>query len=353
MKRFKDFSLILLSVFAYLAFTVTAYGQTRDSIVARQATVTVAVSHDSAYIVHEWKNHDSSYTVTVYDTFKVPVPTPVVMLKGMYTHPDNVTIGSATSENSYLSWAKGKGVNMLNCYARSFLYTESKRTQLAAFVAKAKVSYGIILTTVDVRFTNSAEEQGWIIYMGKYAGTPSMIEPLTEFEPWIKNSSGVYDYANFFYLVRTMGNLCKKYNVKLNFYEGWIGNNYNGLAFSQAPVDSMVKYCDRIFISNYVTVSDYNSASSSLGKWDNRMDKRCSPLAIACPKFGKVSLDIVEIHSLESVFLGSVYTTHSFYGSTYTDAVNAYNLSTPAVLQYTDLVGKTIFQSVTAKTIQP
>lgn len=357
----KLFSFLMLCLLA-LAITVSvAFGQTRDSLIYTK--VTVQVSHDTTFtqVVTQNITHDSTYTKV--DTLKIPIPQVPVTLKGMYTHPNDVTIGNSTSENNYLSWVKAEGANMLNCYARSYLYDETKRTQLAAFVAKAKNIYGIILVTVDVRFTDSRELPGWQAYFAKYGSGISSIEPLTENEPWIKNSSNVYDYANFFYLVRTMGNLSHQYGVKLNYYEGWVGNNYNGLSFSQGPVDSMVKYCDRIFISNYISVSDYYSTSTSLGKWDNRMDKRCNYIAIACPKFNK-TVDIVEIISLEqkiwgagSDFLGSVFacpttTTnkcHSFYGSTYTDAITYYNQSTPSVLQYTDLVGRTMFYSSYAK----
>lgn len=343
-----------------LLFSLFSYAQTRDSIV--YTPVTVSVTHDTSFIVHENVTHDSTYIRV--DTIKVPVPQ--VTLKGMYTHPNQVTIGNATSENNYLSWCNREGVNMLNCYARSYLYDATKRSQLAAFVAKAKNSYGIILVTVDVRFTDSREHQGWIAYFAKYSGTVSMIEPLTEYEPWI--SSGTATYTNFFYLIRTMGNLCDQYGVKLNFYEGWVGNNYNGLSFSQAPVDSMVKYCGRIFISNYVKYSDYYSTSTSLGKWDNRMDKRCGYIAVAVPRVGKTSIDIVEIQSLELIkwgasndFLGLVYACpatsvnkcHSFYGSTYQDAQDAYSLSTAAILIYTNLVGRTIFYSVYGQKAHP
>lgn len=352
---------ILFIVFALL--TSFAFGQIRDSIVARK--VTIPVTHDTTFVVTVPTSHDSSYTV--YDTLHIPTS---VVLKGMYGHPNQVTIGNSSSENIFLAYAKSKGTNMLNMYARAYLYDDTKRTQLAAFTQKAKDGYGMVLVTVDVRFTDSHEEPGWRAYLAKYAGTKSAIEPLTEFEPYTKNSSGVYDYAGFFYLVRTMGNLCKQYNVKFNFYEGWIGNNYNGLSFSQAPVDSMVKYCDRIFISNYVTTSDYNSTSSSLGKWDSRMDKRCGYLVTGCQHAGKLSIDIVEIVSLEQTFLYAIYACPSgvlctactpdatqacngFYGQPWIDDQAAYKLSTTAVLQYTKLVGRTIFYSYYAQKAQP
>lgn len=326
--------------------------------------------------------------------------------KGMYGHPNDVTIGNATSENAFLAYCKRQGCNMINMYARSFMYTSTKRAQLAAFVAKAKASYGMILITVDVRFTNPAEQPGWIAYLEKYKGTSSMIEPLTEKEPWIKGDDGTYDYPGCFYLLETMGTLCNKYGIMLNFYEGWMGNNfmtattleaynawlaakkivddkikagqtptltekakaastkgtYDALQAidSQYAVDQMVKWCGRIFISNYVKESDYNSTNTSLGKWDSRMRKRCIAIATAAKKYGKVIV-IIEIISLElkawgseSDFLGNVFIAHSFFGSTYTAGLAAYNqYSTLEVLENTDQQGRTMFYSSLAKKARP
>ncbi len=350
----KKLTKFLLSISMFWMINSASAQEMRDSIVTRTITerkthdTTRVVTHDTTYVV----SHDSVYTKI--DTIKVPVipPQTNVVIKGMYVHPDQCTIGSATSENNFLTWAKREGVNTLNVYGRSFLYSSTKRDQLAAFVAKAKNSYGMILVTIDCRLTNSGELPGWQAYLAKYAQTVSVIEPLTEFEPWIAGSNG-FDYPGFYNLVRTMGNLCKQYNIKMNFYEGWIGYSGSNFTPGQSAVDSMVKYCDRIFISNYVTVSDYTSTSASLGTWDNRMDIRCGYLGVACPRVGKVKIDVVEIVSLEPVFLYSIYACpvtatnkcNAYFGPRYDNAVTAYKLSTPTVLKYTNLVGRTIFFS--------
>jgi len=300
---------------------------------------------------------DTTYSICKTVQIPIIIPPSEVTVRGMYGHPDQVTIGNATSEHQFLLRLAEYGCNELNMYCRSYLYTETKRIQLANFVRRAKESYGITTVTVDVRLTNTQELPGWKAYFQKYSGTISMIEPLTEFEPYVKNSSGVYDYPGFFNLVRTMGILCDQYNVKMRFYEGWIGNNYLN---PQAAVDSMVKYCDLIYVSNYVTTADYNSTSTSLGAWDNRMDKRCNMIAISSKKFNKVT-DIVEIVSLEPEMLGAIYTCpattinkcRSFYGSLYNKAVTEYNKSTSDILQWTNLIGRTMFYSKYAFQAQP
>jgi len=350
--------------------TILSFGQTtRDSLVYTPITkaithdTIVKVAHDTTYVVR----HDSSYKSThdtsyvKVDTIKVIVPPSNVVLKGIYGHPDQVTIGNSTSENKFLTWAKREGANMINMYARAFLYTSSNRDLMAAFVKKAKEQYGMLIITVDVRMTDSREYPGWQAYFAKYANTISSIEALTEFEPYTNvgtSSNPIYDYPGFFNLVSKMGPLCKQNNSKLNYYEGWVGNNYSN---PQAAVDSMVKYCDRIFVSNYISVSDYNSTSSSLGAWDARMDKRLNPIAVSCPKFGKPYMEIVEIVSLEPNFLFSIYACpatstnkcNAFFGPLYDKAVTAYKLSTVDALKYTRLIGRTMFYSKYAQQAHP
>jgi hypothetical protein len=203
-----------------------------------------------------------------------------------------------------------------------------------------------------------------------------MIEPLAEFEPYVqkyKTVNGVkvvdcqYDdvclptyeakYAHLFYMLNKIDSLCKIYHSKQNWYEGWIGNNYSN---PQAAVDSMVKHCDRIFVSNYVKQSDYYSMSPSLGAWDNRMDKRLDLIANSVPRVrAGVPMPVVEITSLELVkwgadggnFLGLVYACpmntenqcHSFYGSRWDLAKSEYKKSSALILQYTKLAGRTMF----------
>ncbi len=341
---------ILIALLFMMIINTSA--QTRDSIFTK--TITRPVTHDSTFQVTIQVAHDTTYTVQ--DTVKVPVLTPT--LRGIYGHPDQVNIGNQASENAFLTWTKREGANMINMYARAYLYDEASRTKLAAFVKKAKENYGILEFSVDVRLTNSNELSGWQAYLAKYANTTSKINALTEFEPYVRNSAGIYDYPGFFNLVRTMGKLCDQYNVSLDFYEGWIGNNYSN---PQSAVDSMVYYCDRIFISNYVTVSDYTSTSTSLGAWDNRMDKRTNMIAISCKKFGKTNYPIVEIVSLEPVFLLSIYSCpvsttnkcNTFFGPLYDKAITEFNKSLPDVLNTQKVIGRTIFYSKYAKQAHP
>lgn len=273
---------------------------------------------------------------------------------GMYTTPTYLTIGNTTSENSVLNYLRSKGGNMVNCYARNSMATSAERTKFAAFCRKAINSYGIKLITCDIRETS--EIATWDAFYTAYPDLRTVVSPLTEKEPWI-----TLDYVGCFTLLRSTKAMCNRYGAKFYFYEGWMGSNY---ANPQSAVDSMVYYCDGIFLSNYVTVTDYVSAATGYGKWDNRMKCRVDQgsskfggITIAAKKFNKLDYPIIEIQSLEPSFLLTMYavtgSNRSFFGTLYGEAKVLYNRSSTDVLKYTELKGKTIFYQKYALQAQP
>ncbi len=275
-------------------------------------------------------------------------------LFGFYTHPTYLTIGNTTSENALLDYLRSKGGNMINCYARNSMTTASARSNFAAFCRKAVNSYGIKLITCDIRETS--EIATWDALYTSYPDLRTVVAPLTEKEPWI-----TLDYAGCFSLLRLTKAMCNRYGAKLYFYEGWMGTKY---AYPQRAVDSMVYYCDGIFLSNYVTVADYLSTQAGYGKWDNRMKFRIDQgtpvfggITVAAKKFNKLDYPLIELQSLEPSFLFTLYSitgyNSSFYGSLYNDAKLFYNMSSADVLKYTELKGKSLFYQKFVLQAQP
>ena len=275
-------------------------------------------------------------------------------LFGIYTHPDYLTIGSSSSENLTLDYVKRKGANMLNCYARNSMKTSSGRSLFATFCRKAVNSYGVKLITCDIRETS--EIATWEAFYSSYPDLRTIVAPLTEKEPWVTG-----DYSGCFTLLRLTKAMCNRYGAKFYFYEGWMGKNYSS---PQRAVDSMVYYCDGIFISNYVSVSDYLSTSSGYGKWDNRIKKRIDQgsssyggITIAAKKFNKLDYPLIELQSLQTSYLFSLYSTtgynRSFFGTMYSDAKALYNLSPTDVIKYTELKGKSLFYQKYVLRAQP
>jgi hypothetical protein len=275
-------------------------------------------------------------------------------LFGFITHPTNLIIGSSTSENALLNYLRNKGGNMINCYARNSMATSTGRSQFAAFCRKAINSYGIKLITCDIRETS--EIATWDALYTSYSDLRTVVAPLTEKEPWV-----TLDYAGCFSLLRKTKAMCNRYGAKFYFYEGWMGKNYSN---PQQAVDSMVYYCDGIFISNYVSKTDYLSTAAGYGKWDNRIKYRIDQgtstyggITKAAKKFNKLDYPLIELQSLEPAFLFNVYSTtgsnRSFYGGLYNDAKTLYNLSSYDVLKYTELRGKSLFHQTHVLLAQP
>ena len=275
-------------------------------------------------------------------------------LFGIYSHPSYLTIGNSTSENKLLDYLRKKGANMINCYARNSMTTSSERSKFAAFCRKAINSYGFKLITCDIRETS--EIATWEALYSSYPDLCRFVAPLTEKEPWVTG-----DYSGCFSLLRKTRAMCDRYGAKFYFYEGWMGKNYSN---PQRAVDSMVYYCDGIFLSNYVSVSDYLSSRAGYGKWDNRIKYRLDQgtssyggITVAAKKFNKLDYPIIELQSLQTSYLFNIYATsgynRSFFGSMYNEAKQLYNMSSSDVLKYTELIGKSLYYQKYVLQAQP
>ena len=275
-------------------------------------------------------------------------------LFGFITHPNYLTIGNTTSENNCLDYLRNKGGNMLNCYARNSMTTSAGRSQFAAFCRKAVNTYGVKFISCDIRETT--EIATWDAFYTSYPDLRTIVSPLTEKEPWVTG-----DYTGCFSLLRLTKAMCNRYGAKFYFYEGWMGKNY---AYPQRAVDSMVYYCDGIFLSNYVTVTDYLSTASGYGKWDNRIKFRIDQgsstyggITVAAKKFNKLDYPLIELQSVEPSFLYTLYavsgSNRSYYGTLYNDAKLLYNMSSTDVLKYTELRGKSLFYQKYVLQAQP
>ena len=104
-------------------------------------------------------------------------------LFGFYTHPNQLTIGNASSEDNVLNYLRNKGGNMLNCYARNSMATATGRANFAAFCRKAVSTYGVRLITCDIRETT--ELPTWDAFYTSYPDLRTVLAPLTEKEPWV------------------------------------------------------------------------------------------------------------------------------------------------------------------------
>lgn len=280
-------------------------------------------------------------TVTIHDTVYVQSPcdttgdttivTPQGTIQALYVSPIADWIASP---DKYLTWAKREGVNELNFYARAYLETSSKRAQLASFIKKAKEQYGIKKVSVDYRLTS--ELSNWKLYNDQYKGTTSALDAmLTEREPYVTG-----DYSGFFPFIREGSTFAKSAGIELICYMGHP---------SQQGWDSIVFYCDKVYLSLYISMSTWGNSTNGYnyakGRWEY--------ITSSASKQGKKDYPVAYIISLErktwgasNDFMGEWYTTHSFYGATSETLLSQYNANaTSAIKSATDLIGTVIFYS--------
>lgn len=280
-------------------------------------------------------------TVTVHDTVYVQSPCdttgdtvivhPSVKVQALYVSP----IGDwLASPDKYLTWAKREGVNELNLYARAYLETSSKRSQLAAFIKKAKEQYGIKKVTNDYRLTS--ELPNWKLYNDQYKGTTSALDAmLTEREPYVTG-----DYSGFYPFLREGRKFAGSNGLELNCYMGHP---------TQQGWDSIVYYCDKVYLSLYITMSTWANSTNGY----NYVKGRWEYISTSCARQGKIDYPVAYIMSLErkvwgasSDYMGEWYMTNSFYGSTDETLLYQYNKNaTDEIKKRTDLIGTVIFYS--------
>jgi hypothetical protein len=333
-----------------------------DTVLA-DSTMVITNARDTTYCDHLTTKHlaDTSWVVTT------PPVTIQTELHGYYSHPSYVTIGDPVSENVFLQYGRDKGYNMVNCYSRKSFETSSGRKLFAAFAKKSK-TYGMIKMSND--FRGSDEIAGWVAFYSEYPELINFVFPLTEKEPWRSDVIPPLDYTGTFSMLRDFRAQTKRFESATNhiwliFYEGWLGKGYSN---PQAAVDTVVKYCDAIAISNYVTVANF-----LITKWGSNMSKRVNDgnykngvkeyggITTACRNVGKTNFGILDLESLEYTFLFNYYacpksTTklcNSYWGSTWSEIKNLYNASPPEVISRTDLWGGIKFYIKYLKEAQP
>lgn len=300
----------------YPVFTKT------DTIVIHKTDTVTVVVHDTVYIKGD--------SVIVIPPVIPPVVTPY-KTQAMYVSPIADWINNPTK---FLSWAKREGVNELNLYARSYLQSSSNRDKLAAFIKNAKENYGIKKVSVDYRLTS--ELPYWKLYNDKYNATSSAIDILlTEREPYVTG-----DYAGFYPFLREGKAFAKTSGQELICYMGHP---------TDQAWDSIVYYCDKVYLSLYITMSTWGNSTNGYNYVRGRWEK----ISASAAKQGKENYPVAYIMSLErktwgagNDFMGEWYMNHSFYGSTMETVFSRYEENASGeIKKRTDLVGVVIFYS--------
>lgn len=307
---------------------VIAFGQTTT----QKFTVDRIYKADSIIVTNTKAVHD---TVIIYpDTAAILAlkcstvvqPPAVTILQSIYVVLDDV-ISDMTGNISY--W-KSQGVNEVNLYARSYITTSSKRSKLSDVISKLHGSG--IKVNIDYRLTS--ELPSWEAYFNTYPNSINRPDGMiTEREPYVTG-----DYTGFYPFLREGKTVAKKLGIGLYCYMGH--------PTTQAW-DSIVFYCDRVYLSNYISMSTYNGAN---GQW-RYVAGRVGYISDAAKKQGKVDYKFCYIKSLEKKswgagndFMGDAYIGKTFYGPIMTQGLEQYESNaTSEQKKYTELIGDCIF----------
>jgi len=254
------------------------------------------------------------------------MPQPIKKVQSVYVVLDDVI----ADMDGNISYWKIQGANEVNLYARAYVTTASKNATLAGVITKLHNS-GM---KVNIDYRLITELAAWDKYFTTY--TNPLQRPdgmITEREPYITG-----DYAGFYPFLKQGDDFAAKYGIGLYCYMGHP---------STQGWDSIIFYSDRVYLSNYITMSVYNSVDGQYrfvaGRWQYITD--------ACKKLNKLDFPVCYIKSLErkiwgasNDFMGEAYIGKSFYGSIMTDGFSLYEKNASSeIKKHTELIGDCIF----------
>ncbi len=276
---------------------------------------TDSIRHDSSWFTTNKVQYDSIVTCAVASK-----------LQSVYVVLDDVI----ADIDGNISYWKGQNVNEVNLYARNYITTASKRVKLSAVIAKLHAAG--MKVNIDYRLTT--ELPSWDAYFAIYTNAVNRPDGMvTEREPYVTG-----DYAGFYPFLKQGKAFAAKWGITINCYMG-----------HPTPTgwDSIVYYCDRVYLSNYISMSTYNGAN---GQW-RYIAGRIQFITDAAKKQGKLDYKICYIKSLEmkkwgagSDFMGDAYIGKTFYGSIMTQGFEQYESNATAdQKKYTELIGDCIF----------
>ena len=158
---------------------------------------------------------------------------------------------------------------------------------------------------------------------------------LTEREPYVTG-----DYTGFYPFLREGSLFARSAGLELNCYMGHP---------NQVTWDSIVFYCNKVYLSFYITMSTWANSTNGY----NYVAGRWGYIAASAKKLNKLNYPVAYIISLErktwgasNDMMGEWYTTNSFYGATVDTYTKQYNTnSSQDIKDYTNLIGTVIFYS--------
>lgn len=250
-------------------------------------------------------------------------------VRGFYNNGDNFS--TVIKRDSCVDWNKRQGNNSVAFYNVSTPITGSP-----ANVADLNIKLrrkGITEIGFPYGSANGVDRVGKYNASVKDSARFSFL--ITEIETYGPNA---VPSEVLFSGLRKADSLAKAQKLKRASYIGWQ---------SQSELDSIVKYCDRIYVHCY-RPSDKVDGASQYGYVASRL----ATIAAIAARYGKV-VEIVIIYSCETEFYYTYFTAHSWDDPLV--AFKNYYLTHATIQMQKQLkiTGRMIFVSDIAKTIKP
>lgn len=260
--------------------------------------------------------------------------------RGLYVDGFRHILGNVSSEDSLLVWCINHNINALSLYDLNTVLGAGRDTELARFIHKARVTYGIgqvaAVRGSSANFTQNASYDASRTVLTERFTTYNL-----ENEWWNNGPSCNFNcYTN---ILQAMSMKARKASPRITAeaYIGWFLNP-SGQDLQQAKV--LVRWLDRILVHDYRTRPEFGY-----------MQNRLSFIGRAAQSQNRV-MDIIVLFSAEPEFMQNYYSmtaqNHSF-ADAYADLADQFNTSSFAGKNNIRLAGYQVFSYSWARQARP
>jgi hypothetical protein len=256
--------------------------------------------------------------------------------RGIYIDQFNTIVGNITKENELLSWCKYNNMNSISLYDLTTVLSNSANIpKLAAFIKKARLSYGI--TSVGAVRGSGSEFSGSTCSYN--SGRTDTLERFNVFNLELEWWNNVCTFPQYTDHMKTMTASAHSSSPGIisEEYIGWLSNPAGQ---ESAQANALVANSDRIMVHDYRIGPD---AAYTLSRLDQ--------IGQAAKAQGK-KFKVIILFSVEQEFMFSYFQKYSF-AQAYADYVNQYNTKSFAGKSNIDLIGYQIFDQSLARLARP
>lgn len=263
----------------------------------------------------------------------------VDLYKGIYVDGFQSILGDSTQENNLLNWCNQQGFNAISLNELNLVFDKGQNTQLAAFIKKARINYGIqgvaAVRGSSANFKQNANYDASRVDLNERFNVYNL-----ENEWW--NNGPSCNFNCYTTILQTMQQKADASYPKIikEAYIGWF-QNPNKPANQAA---TLVQNLDRLLVHDYRTAPDFTY-----------MQDRLSYIGQAANNKNKV-FDIITIFSAEQNFMGNYFSStgqNKSFDDAYNDLLTQFNASTFAGKSNIRMAGYQVFAYSFASAARP